>query len=232
MMFFVNLSATFLVPADSAMGDAQRIVYVHVSVAWLSLVGFLVMAGTGIQYLRHRDLTWDCWSQSAAELGWLTCTLTLVTGAHWAHEAWGTWWTWDPRLTTAFILWMLYSACLTIRVSVKDSHRRAKFSAVVAIVGLLDIPFVTMATTWFRGIHPVAPDMEPAMRIVLVATAIGYAVFLGLLLIQRQRQIQLEIAIDALVRDTLRVSEDAMHSASPELSDQYEYLEHEKEYCG
>ena len=106
------------------MGDAQRIVYIHVSVAWMGLASFVVMAGAGGMYLARRDLGWDHWSRAALEIGWLCCSLTLATGSLWAHSAWNTWWTWDPRLTTAFVLWAMYSAALVLRSGVNDPHRR------------------------------------------------------------------------------------------------------------
>jgi heme exporter protein C len=149
-------------------------------------------------YLLRRDLAWDHWSQASAELGWLACTLTLVTGSLWASEAWGTWWTWDPRLTTAFILWLIYSGYLIVRSSQEEPHRRARVAAVVAIIGVLDVPLVILATRWFRGIHPVAPQMEPVMRGVLLLTAVSFVAFFGLLLVRRQRQIRLGRAIATL----------------------------------
>ncbi len=194
LVLVVMSVVTFVAPTDFGMGHAQRILYVHVSVAWFSLVSFVMMAGTGIRYLRHRDLKWDAWSHAAAELGWLCATLTLVSGSLWAHEAWGTWWTWDPRLTTAFVLWMIYSGVLMVRGSLTEAHRRARISAVLATVGLLDIPLVTMATRWFRGIHPVSPQMETSMRVVLVITVSCFTAFLFLLMVRRQVQIQLQMS--------------------------------------
>ncbi|GAG12723.1 unnamed protein product, partial [marine sediment metagenome] len=94
------LGTSVCAPTEQTMGDAQRIVYVHVSVAWFSLASFTLMAGAGLVYLVRRSLAWDHWAQAAAEVGWLSSSLTLATGSLWAHEAWGTWWTWDPRLTT------------------------------------------------------------------------------------------------------------------------------------
>ena len=117
------LAACFLAPTESTMGHAQRIVYIHVPVAWLGLLAFLGMAGSGLAYLAGRNLGWDHWFQAAGELGWLCCGLTLVTGSLWAHEAWGTWWEWDPRLTTAFILWAIYSGVLLVRAGIEDPHR-------------------------------------------------------------------------------------------------------------
>ena len=113
----------FVAPTEPTMGQAQRIVYVHVAVAWLALAGFIVMAASGGMYLLRRDLAWDHWARAAAELGWLCCTLTLATGSLWAHAAWNTWWTWDPRLTASFVLWTMYGGYLLIRGSLEDPHR-------------------------------------------------------------------------------------------------------------
>jgi heme exporter protein C len=190
LMLVVTFVVLIVAPADVGMGPTQRIVYVHVSMAWLSLLSFVVMAGTGLQYLRVRDLKWDFWSNAAAEIGWLCCSLTLLTGSFWAHEAWGTWWTWDPRLTTSFILWLIYSSCLLARESRADAHHRARIGAVLATIGLLDVPLVTLATRWFRGIHPVSPEMEPSMRVVLAIAVACFTVFFAMLLVHRQQQLQ------------------------------------------
>ncbi len=186
------LAVCLLAPTEATMGEAQRILYVHVAVAWLGLLGFAVTAGTGLMYLLRRDLAWDQWSQSAAELGWLCCGLTLVTGSFWAHAAWDTWWTWDPRLTTCFVLWAIFSGYLVVRGSLDDPHRRARIAAVLAIVGVLDVPLVVMAAYWFRGMHPVAPQMEPAMRAVLLLRVAGFSAFFALLFVRRRAQLCLE----------------------------------------
>ncbi len=201
LMLVVNVAVALVAPLDHGMGDAQRILYVHVSVAWLSLLSFVVMAGAGIQYLRHRDLAWDAWSHAAGELGWLCCSLTLFSGSLWAHEAWGTWWTWDPRLTTSLILWLFYAGFLMLRESVTDRHRRARICAVLATVGVLDVPLVTMATRWFRGIHPVSPQMEPAMRVVLAITVSSFTLFFAVLLVRRQMQLRLKTTLNDVMRE-------------------------------
>jgi heme exporter protein C len=187
------VGAIFLfAPTEETMGQAQRIVYVHVSVAWLGLLGLLVMAASGAGYLVRRNLAWDHWLQAAGELGWLCCGLTLITGSLWAHEAWGTWWEWDPRLTTSFILWAIYSAILLVRAGVEDPHRRARIGAVLAILGTLDTPLVVMATRWFRGLHPVSPQMEPTMRITLLISIFGFSALFATLLVRRRGQLDLE----------------------------------------
>ena len=132
------LIAGLLAPAEKTMGNVQRILYLHVPVAWVSLLCMAIMAGTGLMYLLRRNLAWDHWSRSAGELGWLACSLTLISGSFWAKAAWGTWWTWDPRLTTAFILWAIYSGYLVVRSSVDDPHRAARLGAVLAGLYRLD----------------------------------------------------------------------------------------------
>ncbi|MCA9061729.1 MAG: cytochrome c biogenesis protein CcsA [Planctomycetaceae bacterium] len=186
------LVAVGTAPTEVTMGDAQRILYVHVSVAWLGLCGFVTMAVFGLLYLLRRDLRHDDWAQAAGELTWGTCSLTLATGSLWAHAAWGTWWTWDPRLLTAFILWAVCCGYLMTRNSVSDPHQRARVSAVVAIVGLLDVPLVIMATRWFRTIHPVSPEMEPRMRMVLLLSICACSALFATLLFHRRKQIRLE----------------------------------------
>jgi heme exporter protein C len=195
----VAIVAIFLVaPTEETMGDAQRIVYIHVSVAWMGLASFVLMAVTGGLYLARRNLAWDHWSRAALEIGWLCCSLTLATGSLWAHSAWNTWWTWDPRLTTAFVLWAMYSAALVLRSGVDDPHRRARIGAVVAIVGVLDVPLVVMATRWFRGIHPKSPHMEPTMRLVLLVSVVCFTVFFTALLFLRRGQLRLADALEDL----------------------------------
>lgn len=188
----------FVAPTERTMGVAQKIVYLHVAVAWLGLVGFILVAVTGLGYLVRRNLAWDRWSLAAAELGWMCCGLTLVTGSLWAHEAWGTWWTWEPRLTAAFILWAIYSGYLILRASVEDPHQKARVAAVLAIVGVLDVPLVVMATRWFRGIHPVSPEMEPSMHGVLLLSVVAMTALFAVLVVRRGRQLRLEAAVEAI----------------------------------
>jgi heme exporter protein C len=184
--------ATFLAPTEQTMGDAQRVMYVHIPVAWLALLGFIALAASGLGYLLSRNLLWDQWSQATCEVGWLCSTLTLVTGSLWAHSAWGTWWTWDPRLVTSFILWAFYSGNLVLRSGLEDAHQRARLGAVLAIIGVADVPLVVMATRWFRGVHPVSPEMEPAMRYALLASVVGLTAVMTFLLVRRRNQLQLE----------------------------------------
>ena len=179
----------FVAPTEITMGDVQRILYLHVSVAWCGLASSLVMGFCAAMYLVRRRLEWDYWSQAAAEIGWLCMTLTLLTGSAWAHEAWGTWWTWDPRLTSSLILWIIYAGIILLRMSFEDPHRRARFGGVLALAGVCDVPLVVMATRWFRGVHPVAPQMDPQMRLVLLATVSCFTLLFAYLIFQRRSQL-------------------------------------------
>ena len=195
------LAISLLAPTEKTMGDAQRILYVHVAAAWCGLAGFLIVAASGLLYLLRRDLGWDHWAQAAAEMAWLCCGLTLITGSFWAHAAWNTWWTWEPRLAATAILWAVSSGYLIVRSGVEDPHRRARMGAVLALVAAADIPLVVMATRWFRGIHPAAPQMDPAMRLVLLLSIVGFSAFFGLLLVRRRGQLRLESLLGALERE-------------------------------
>jgi heme exporter protein C len=187
-------------PREVTMGDVQRIVYLHVAVAWCGLAGCVGMGLAAATYLARRAPAWDHWSQAAGELGWLCTTLTLATGSLWAHEAWNTWWTWEPRLTASLILWIVFAGYFLVRSSIDDPERRARLSAVLAILALADIPMVIMATRWFRGIHPVTPEMDPRMRLVLLTSVVSMSVLFVLLVLLRKKQLDLAAQITALER--------------------------------
>jgi heme exporter protein C len=177
-------------PTEATMGEVQRIVYLHVAVAWFGLAGFAASAACAALYLARRRLAWDHWAQACAETGWLCTTLTLATGSLWAHEAWNTWWTWEPRLTSSLVLWLIYAGTMLVRSGVDEPHRRARTGALLTILGLVDLPFVLMATRWFRGVHPVTPEMDPRMRLVLLVAVASFTIFFAGLVMQRRRQLE------------------------------------------
>jgi heme exporter protein C len=185
-------------PVESTMGEVQRILYLHVPMAWCGLAGCLAMATCGGLYLFRRDLVWDHWSLAAAEVGWLCSTLTLATGSLWAREAWGVWWTWEPRLTFTLVLWFIYAGVFVVRAGLEDPQRRARVSAVLALLGVADVPMIFMATRWFRGVHPVAPEMDPRMGLTLVVAGVSFIAFFALLTFLRRQQLQLAEQCDCL----------------------------------
>ena len=190
-------------PQEVTMGHTQRIVYLHVAVAWCGLAGCLVMGAMAAAYLALRQTAWDQWSQAAGEIGWLCTTLTLATGSLWAHEAWNTWWTWEPRLTTSLILWIVFAGYFLVRFSIDDPERRARLGAVVAILAVADVPLIIMATRWFRGIHPITPQMDPRMRLALLISVICFTAFFATLVALRRRQLKLIARVANLENATL-----------------------------
>jgi len=150
------LYAVASAPNDAVQGPIQKILYVHVPVAFAAYLGFLVTAIGGALYLWRGDEQYDRLGISAAEVGVLFCTLVIVTGPIWARGTWGKWWSWDPRLTVTLLLWFIYLAYLLIRSFTEGSERGARFAAVYGIAGLAAIPLNYFAIDLFgsRAIHP------------------------------------------------------------------------------
>lgn len=168
-------------PAERTMGDVQRIFYFHVSAAWTSLFFFFVVFLTSLGYLFRRQGAWDDAAYSAAEIGFLFCSLVLLTGPLWAKPVWGAWWTWDPRLTTTFIMWALYGAYLLLRQGMAGGEKQATFAAVYGLFAFLNVPLVMVSIRWWRGIHPqvIGPGgagLDPLMAKVLALSALAVGV--------------------------------------------------------
>jgi heme exporter protein C len=142
-------------PMEAVMGNVQRVFYFHVAAGWVGMLGFLVAAIAGIAYLRTGRRDWDITSLSAVEIGMVFAFINVVTGSIWARPIWNTWWTWDPRLTTATIMLLIYAAYLLLRQGIEDPDRRARFGAVYVIVGFLSVPLTFFSARLFRTIHPV-----------------------------------------------------------------------------
>jgi heme exporter protein C len=130
----------FYAPTEAVMGQVQRVFYFHVAAGWVGMLGFLVAAVVGVIYLITANSKWDIVEVAAVEIGMVFAFINVVTGAIWARPIWNTWWTWDPRLTTATIMLLIYAAYLMLRAGIDDPSRRARFGAVYAIVGFLSVP--------------------------------------------------------------------------------------------
>ena len=153
------LVATYMVffyaPQEAVMGDVQRVFYFHVAAGWVGMLGFIVAAVVGIIYLVGGDRKWDTVGVSAVEIGIVFIFINIVTGSIWARPIWNTWWTWDPRLTTATVMLLIYIAYLLLRQGIEDPDRRARFGAVYAIIGSLSVPLTYFSARLFRTIHPI-----------------------------------------------------------------------------
>jgi heme exporter protein C len=155
MVLVAFLMAMFYAPLEKVMGAVQRVFYFHVATAWVGMLGFIVAAVVAVIYLRTQNLKWDTVGVAAVEISLVFFLIAIVLGSIWARPAWGTWWTWEPRLTTAAILEMVYLAYLLLRQGIEDPDRRARFGAVYTILGGLSVPLTFISIRIFRTIHPV-----------------------------------------------------------------------------
>lgn len=191
LTFFGMIASLYMAfiyaPTEMVMGNIQRIFYFHMGAVWVATIAFTVVFIASIQYLRKQTRFWDIMAYSSAEIGVLFTTLTIITGSIWAKPVWGTWWTWDPQLTTTFILWILYIVYLILRSSAGSDVKKAKFAAVFGIIAFLDLPLVYASARLMRGISPVvfggrgggiAPQMMVALLVCLITFTLLYIVLL------------------------------------------------------
>lgn len=188
-----------VVPPDAEQGDVQRLMYVHVPAAWLAFLSFGVVFVASLCYLRTGQIRWDRMAVASAEIGVLFCSLTLLLGSLWGRPVWGTWWTWDPRLTTTVVLLLIYLGYLSLRRVADSPTRRAHWSAVVGVVGFIDVPIVHMSVVWWRSLHQEAtvvregaPTMDPSMLATLLLGTVAFSVAYGYLMAVRMRVGRLE----------------------------------------
>ena len=187
VLIVIALYLVFIyVPTEETMGIIQRIFYLMVPMGWLSLLAFFIVFIGSILYLIKRESKWDILARCSAEIGIVFTTLALIVGAIWARPIWGVWWTWEPRLTSTIILWLIYAAYLLVRSYTAEEERGARFAAVVGIVGFVDIPVIALATTLWRGVHPgplifqggLAPPMLLTLQVSIAAFTVLYVVLL------------------------------------------------------
>ena len=155
LLMVAALFAAFIyAPTERIEGDIQRMFYVHVPAAFTMYVAFGLVFLASLLYLLRRDARWDEIAASAAEVGTLFATTVILTGPMWARPVWGTWWVWDARLTSTFVLWLIYVAYLMLRVYGGPAEQTARFCAVLAIIGFVDLPIIHYSVTWWRTLHP------------------------------------------------------------------------------
>ncbi len=195
-------------PTEPLMGHIQRIFYFHMGTVWVATVAFIIVFISSILYLWKGTRKWDILAYCSAELGVLFLTLTIITGSIWAKPIWGTWWTWDPQLTTTFILWILYIVYLVLRSSAENDSKRAKFAAVFGIIAFIDLPLVYLSVRVMRGISPVVfgpggGGIEPQMMHALLINMAAFSLLFIVLLLER---IDLERFQDKITRLKLSTS--------------------------
>src|SRR5882672_766862 len=185
-------AAFFVAPTDAKQGVIYRILFLHVASAWTGLTSFFICFIANLLYVLRRQPRWDWLGVSAGETGLVFTTVVLLTGPIWAHPVWGIWWTWDARLTSTFVLWLLYVSYLLLRTLVEEPDRRALLSALFGIFAFLDVPLVFGAIRWWRTQHP-APvimggpgsGLEPTMRAVFFFSVLALHALMVFLIVER-----------------------------------------------
>lgn len=191
-LMLVAAGAIFLfAPTDALQGPVQRIFYLHVSSAIAAYGCFGVVLIGGAVYLRNQSATADRLARAGALVGLVFTTVTLVMGMLWAKPIWGTYWTWDARLTSTLVLWIIYAGYLLVRRLAEPGRQAARFAAVVGIFGFIDVPIVHFSVTWWRTVHPgpviVNDALPPQMLLAFFVTMACTLVLAGLMIAIRYR---------------------------------------------
>ena len=161
LILLLHWQVFFWVSTERTMGVVQRIFYIHVPAAWVAFLAFGLVALCSAVYLWLQDERLDMAAVSAAEGGMLFTTIVLLTGPLWARVAWGTWWTWEPRLTLTLLLWFIFLGYFLVRASTENPRQGKRFAAVVGIVGALNIPLIHLSVRFFRSLHPAPVVLRP-----------------------------------------------------------------------
>ncbi len=166
----VYVRALAFTPLERLQGPAQKIYYLHVPAAIWAETAMILVGVAGIFYLFLKDRRLDRFAEASAEVGTVFATIVLTTGPIWGKPIWGTWWTWDARLTSTLLLFFLYVGYLLVRSAVRDPELRARYAAVLGICGMCLVPFIHLSVYLFRTLHPQpivlkpsAPSLPPSM---------------------------------------------------------------------
>ena len=185
-LFIVGLGfflGFFWAPVDAYQGPIYRMLYLHVPLILSAYTAFFVVFAASVLYLMKGDNRMDFLAHSAAEIGWMFTGLTLLTGSLWGRPVWGVWWVWDARLTLTFILFLIYAGYLLLRSVMQEDPRAGKFSAVLGIIGFLEIPIIHFSVLLWRTLHQrptiLEPgfgrgNIDPSMKWALLVNILGY----------------------------------------------------------
>jgi heme exporter protein C len=211
VLFLVGAAAYasfFIAPEEKTMHVLQRIFYFHAAAAWAGMTAFFVCFIANLLYVWRREEKWDALGISSAEVGLAFITVVLITGPIWAKPAWGIYWTWDARLTSTFVLWLLYISYLLLRTLIEEPDRRALLSALFGIFAFIDVPIVFGAIRWWRTQHP-APvimggpgsGLDPTMNKVFFFSVLAMHALMVFLIAERYRLEKLRSDFEVVRRE-------------------------------
>ena len=181
----------FYAEREKVMGDVQRIFYFHAPAGIVCFLAFFVTFVASIAYLVTRRKIWDIIGHASTEIGLTLTSIVLITGPLWARPVWGTYWTWEARLTTTLILWLIYMGYLLVRRYTDNPDQQARFAAVVGIIGFLDVPIVYWSVSWWRGHLPLVlkvsggGGLAPHMKTTFLMGIFTYLVLYTCLMVLR-----------------------------------------------
>jgi heme exporter protein C len=211
VLFLVGAAAYasfFIAPEEKTMHVLQRIFYFHAAAAWAGMTAFFVCFVANLLYVWRREEKWDALGISSAEVGLAFVTVVLITGPIWAKPAWGIYWTWDARLTSTFVLWLLYISYLLLRTLIEEPDRRALLSALFGIFAFIDVPIVFGAIRWWRTQHPAPVIMggpgsylDPTMKKVFFFSVLAMHALMVFLIAERCRLEKLRTDIEVVRRE-------------------------------
>jgi heme exporter protein C len=193
------LMAFGVAPREVTQGNVQRIMYLHVPSVWVAYLAFAVVFVASIVYLARRSPAADRLAQASAEVGVIFTGITIATGAIWGKPTWGTWWTWDARLTSVAVLFVIYLGYLLLRGMIEDQERGARYAAVLGIVGALDMPLIHFSVYWWRTLHqppsllkPGSAAMPPVILAALLVNFVAFSVLYAYFVAKRVRLLRRE----------------------------------------
>ena len=207
--FFAALGLiVFYAPLEAVQGIPQKIFYIHVPLAWSTFVAVGILLVSSVLFLFRRDPAQDRLGRSAAEVGTLLATLVLVTGSLWGKAVWGTWWTWDGRLTSTLVLWFLLVGYVLYRALAEGPpDQTARVAAVIGILAAVDVPIVHLSVEWWRTLHPepvvlragdLGGGLPGSMLITVLVSLVAFTLLLAMLVTLRYRVARLEDDVEAL----------------------------------
>ncbi|GAA2706341.1 cytochrome c biogenesis protein CcsA [Micromonospora olivasterospora] len=207
-----TVAGGWVAPPDEVQGQAQRLMYVHVPVAWVAYAAFAVVLAGGGAYLIGGDLRWDRFARAGAEIGVTLTGVAIATGSIWGRLVWGTWWAWDPRLVSTALLLLAYAGYLALRRAVAErtgardggDHRVARAAAVLGAAGFLLVPVVHFSVVWWRSLHqqatvlaPERPPIDPRMGAALLLAVAAATLAALCVLLHRVVRLERRLAADA-----------------------------------
>jgi len=184
LLILVNLAAFLWAPLAEGLGEYTRILYFHVPIAWITVLAFLINAVFSTIYLKKREMKFDLIAESAGQMGFLFCVLATVTGSVWAKMSWGSFWNWDPRETSIFILLLIYAAYFALRSAIEQPDKKAALSSVYSIIAFVTVPFfIFVIPRVYSSLHPdplintqAKIQMESKMLTTFLSSMFGYTV--------------------------------------------------------